>query len=85
MLFTALGKPDAPIPTSAPEEAKSETSQDWHLAHPYPMPPNFTGRAAERKLRTDWLKNDTENRLLILRALGGFGKSALAWHWLIMM
>ena len=46
------------------------------------MPPNFTGRAAERKLLTDWLENDAENRLLILRALGGFGKSALAWHWL---
>src|SRR5207249_611701 len=26
---------------------------------------------------------DGENRLLVLRALGGFGKSALAWHWLL--
>jgi len=54
----------------------------WALKHPYPMPPNFTGRIAERALLTHWLKEDSENRLFILRALGGFGKSALAWQWL---
>lgn len=54
----------------------------WALKHPYPMPPNFTGRIAERATLTHWLKEDSENRLFVLRALGGFGKSALAWHWL---
>ena len=54
----------------------------WALKHPYPMPPNFTGRIAERATLTHWLKEDSENRLFILRALGGFGKSALTWHWL---
>ncbi|MCI0555039.1 MAG: hypothetical protein L0287_29170 [Anaerolineae bacterium] len=54
----------------------------WALKHPYPMPPNFTGRIAERALLTYWLKEDSENRLFILHALGGFGKSALAWQWL---
>nr|MDQ3007042.1 hypothetical protein [Chloroflexota bacterium] len=54
----------------------------WALKHPYPMPPNFTGRIAERAMLTHWLKEDSENRLFILRALGGFGKSALTWHWL---
>jgi hypothetical protein len=63
------------------EVAKAEPDS-WHLAHPYPMPPNFTGRVAERTLLTNWLNEDTENRLFILRALGGFGKSALTWHWL---
>ena len=81
-LFTALGKPDAPIPTAEKEEVKSETSPNWYLAHPYPMPPNFTWREAERKMLTDWLEKDDKNRLFILCALGGFGKSALAWHWL---
>ncbi|MBN1454271.1 MAG: TIR domain-containing protein [Anaerolineales bacterium] len=82
-LFTALGKPDAHIPsTSSPTKPEIEIPSDWHLAHPYPMPPNFTGREAERKMLVDWLQNDTENRLFILCALGGFGKSALAWHWL---
>jgi tetratricopeptide (TPR) repeat protein len=53
----------------------------WHLAHPYPMSPNFTGRAAEQKMLDDWLADD-QDRLFILRALGGFGKSALAWQWI---
>ena len=64
------------------ESKLSTGSRDtWHLAHPYPMPPNFTGRAAEQKMLDDWLADDT-NRLFILRALGGFGKSALAWQWI---
>jgi len=54
----------------------------WALKHPYPMPPNFTGRIAERAMLTHWLQEDSENRLFILRALGGFGKSALTWQWL---
>lgn len=54
----------------------------WNLKHPYPMPPNFTGRIAERAILTQWLNENSENRLFILRALGGFGKSALTWHWL---
>jgi tetratricopeptide (TPR) repeat protein len=53
----------------------------WHLAHPYPMPPNFTGRAAELQMLDDWLADNT-NRLFLLRALGGFGKSALSWQWI---
>lgn len=54
----------------------------WNLKHPYPMPPNFTGRIAERAMLTQWLNDDSKNHLFILRALGGFGKSALTWHWL---
>jgi hypothetical protein len=30
---------------------------------------------------TDWLK-DNKHPLLVLRALGGFGKSALTWYWI---
>jgi len=59
-----------------------EPIESWNLKHPYAMPPNFTGRVEERKMLVDWLQSDNENRLLILRALGGFGKSALSWHWL---
>ncbi len=47
------------------------------------MPPNFTGRVAERKMLTRWLNHDAAHRLLVLRALGGFGKSALCWRWLM--
>jgi len=73
------------IITGKPVEVKQpnpEPDDSWYLAHPYPMPPNFTGRVEERKMLVDWLNSDSENRLLILRALGGFGKSALSWHWL---
>jgi tetratricopeptide (TPR) repeat protein len=75
-LRTALGAPPE-LPTPAQPQR-----DDWFLAHPYPMPPNFTGRLAERKMLTDWLNADVAHPLLVLRALGGFGKSALVWHWL---
>jgi tetratricopeptide (TPR) repeat protein len=84
-LFNALDKPDAPIPGATKLETKSSVSPDpnsWHLAHPYPMPPNFTGRTAEREMLSKWLNEDKDHPLLIVRALGGFGKSALGWHWL---
>jgi tetratricopeptide (TPR) repeat protein len=75
-LLTALGAaPELPLP-------KEPEHSTWHLAHPYPMPPNFTGRASERGTLTRWLNEDAAHPLLVLRALGGFGKSALTWHWL---
>jgi tetratricopeptide (TPR) repeat protein len=77
MLLTALGAPPPPEP---PEEPRREA---WCLAHPYPMPPNFTGRAAEREMLSEWLDGDADHPLLLLYALGGFGKSALCWHWLL--
>jgi tetratricopeptide (TPR) repeat protein len=76
-LLTALGAPPEPEPPKTPQR------DDWFLAHPYPMPPNFTGRVAERDMLTGWLDADVVHPLLVLRALGGFGKSALAWHWLL--
>src|SRR6185503_2084884 len=76
-LLTALGKPPEPEPPKEP------VRDDWFLAHPYPMPPNFTGRLAERAMLSTWLAADASHPLLILRALGGFGKSALVWHWLL--
>lgn len=75
-LFTALGRSPTTEAPAAPEHS------GWRLAHPYPMPPHFTGRKAERRLLSDWLNADADHPLLSLRALGGFGKSALAWHWL---
>ena len=75
-LLTALGAPPVPPAPAQPQR------DDWFLAHPYPMPPNFTGRVAERAMLTGWLEADAAHPLLVLRALDGFGKSALAWHWL---
>ncbi|MBE0683305.1 MAG: toll/interleukin-1 receptor domain-containing protein [Anaerolineales bacterium] len=81
-LFTALGKPNAPIPGTPIKEPEPKTPEGWFLAHPYGMPPNFTGRREERNMLTGWLNSDKDHPLLIIRALGGFGKSALTWHWL---
>jgi tetratricopeptide (TPR) repeat protein len=75
-LLTALGAPPPPEPPKEPRR------DQWRLAHPYPMPPNFTGRVAERAMLDGWLGADGAHPLLSLRALGGFGKSALVWHWL---
>lgn len=79
-LFAALDVTETSKPNTSTHDAG--TRNDWHLAHPYPMPPHFTGRVDERKMLVDWLNKDNENHLFILRALGGFGKSALSWHWL---
>jgi tetratricopeptide (TPR) repeat protein len=76
-LLTALGKPPEMEPPREPQR------DEWCLAHPYPMPPNFTGRVAERQMLDRWLNADAAHPLLCLRALGGFGKSALVWHWLM--
>jgi hypothetical protein len=70
------------------EEAPAEpTPAAWRLVHPYAMPPHFTGRLAEREMLSGWLEprpgSDADHPLLVMRALGGFGKSALAWHWLL--
>ena len=75
-LLVALGAPPEPEPPPMPQRG------DWFLAHPYAMPEHFTGRLAERAHLTRWLAADSAPPLLVLRALGGFGKTALAWHWL---
>ncbi len=54
----------------------------WNLKHPYGEQEHFTGRKDEQDILTEWLNNDPAHPLLMVRALGGFGKSALAWHWL---
>jgi tetratricopeptide (TPR) repeat protein len=76
-VFRAFGIVEGEV--KPPQEA---TPKQWFLKHPYGMPPHFTGRIAEREMLNDWLK-DTPHPLLGLQALGGFGKSALSWHWLL--
>lgn len=76
-LLTALSSPRF-------QEAQVEQGRaQWRLMYPYPMPPNFTGRVTERRILTQWLEADQDHPVLIIRAMGGYGKSALAWHWLM--
>ena len=51
------------------------------LVHPYPLQANFTGRVAERKRLTEWFSAGTRP-VCVVEAIGGMGKSALAWYWL---
>jgi tetratricopeptide (TPR) repeat protein len=64
------------------KDRSTPTRAGWDLVHPYGMPPNFTGRGTERALLSKWLEGRGP-ALFVLRALGGFGKSALVWHWLL--
>ncbi|HUU54383.1 MAG TPA: toll/interleukin-1 receptor domain-containing protein [Armatimonadota bacterium] len=51
-----------------------------HFAHPYPLQKHFTGRVAYRKMLTKWLTG-ADCPIFSLTAIGGTGKSALAWAW----
>lgn len=64
-------KPEAAIP-KPPEP---------YFAHHYPLQENFTGRVDRRKMLTAWLSQD-DRPVFALIAMGGMGKSALAWAWL---
>lgn len=48
------------------------------IAHPYPLDAHFIGRSEERRLLADWFNGDAAP-LLVLEAMGGQGKTALAW------
>jgi tetratricopeptide (TPR) repeat protein len=77
-----LGRDKITEATSSGQPTDAPPKSIWYLAHPYPISANFTGRAAEKEVLTHWLNDDHNHPLLVLRALGGFGKSALTWHWL---
>jgi len=50
------------------------------LFHPYPLQKHFTGRLAYRKMLTQWI-TAADCPIFSLTAIGGTGKSALAWAW----
>ena len=52
-----------------------------YFGNPYPMKGNFVGRVKERKLLTKWL-TEGEEQIFALTAIGGTGKTSLAWSWL---
>jgi tetratricopeptide (TPR) repeat protein len=51
------------------------------IAHAYDQIKHFTGRERERQQLTAWVDEGAE-RLLLIDAMGGEGKTALAWVWL---
>lgn len=57
-----------------------------YIAHPYTLlqTPRLIGRREELNLLTEWATGRglaAAARFLCLEAVGGLGKSALAWHW----
>ncbi len=66
--------------TSA-EKARNPWPKAPLLAHPYPLPPGFTGRETERRMLTEWFQ-DGHRSVMAVEAIGGMGKSALSWVWL---
>ncbi len=64
----------------AADGEKREMRTGWFYGHRYGDLATFTGRDTELKMLNEWLGDDKDN-LFMLRALGGFGKSALAWTW----
>ncbi len=68
-------------PELLPEQARVESNAPTqNLVHPYPIQANFTGRERECKELNEWLADDARP-LCALVAMGGMGKSALAWVW----
>ena len=60
------------------EDARFRRDPDIIIIHPYPLQPNFTGRIAERKRLTEWFIAG-RRPVCVVEAIGGMGKSALAW------
>jgi hypothetical protein len=54
------------------------------FAHSYPLQAHFTGRARERAALSEWLTRGERltEPVFVIEAIGGMGKSALAWYWL---
>jgi tetratricopeptide (TPR) repeat protein len=83
--FTDLANWDAELArliTSirGPIQQSTERTIQPNLVHPYPLQANFTGRQQERDELTAWLA-DEAHPICALVAIGGMGKSALAWYW----
>ncbi len=77
---------EAPTPPSRPEPVGGEAKRvtpvppEPDFVHPYTLQEHFTGRVGERGMLTEWFTRDG-SPVLALAAIGGMGKSALAWVW----
>jgi tetratricopeptide (TPR) repeat protein len=76
-LLIRLGAPRTVEPPLKPGPEK------WLISEPFAAPSHFAGRSRQRKLLDHWLESDGTHPVFVLRGLGGYGKSALAWYWLL--
>jgi len=75
-----LKKESMDKPAAAAHQPEASETKIYY-GNSYLLKENFAGRVHERKLLSDWLIRD-EHQILALTAIGGMGKSALAWAWL---
>lgn len=61
-------------------EGRSATVASY-FGNSYLLKENFSGRISERKMLTKWMSEDMRH-IFALTAMGGMGKSSLAWIWL---
>ena len=73
--------PTPPTPTPPLAHRPLPLAPRPDLYHTYALQEHFTGRIAERQMLTAWFTDGTFP-VLTLTAIGGMGKSALAWAWL---
>jgi hypothetical protein len=66
--------------THLQDHASGMPSLEPRFVNPHSLQRNFSGRAQERLMLKDWVVNGPT--ILCLVAIGGMGKSALAWAWL---
>jgi tetratricopeptide (TPR) repeat protein len=71
----------AAIRDSPASQSPQDQAIQPNLVHPYALQANFTGRVNERQELTAWLADDARP-ICALIAMGGMGKSALAWYWM---
>ena len=64
------------------EEKRIETlGLEPYFGNPYDLKEKFSGRIEERKILSNWASGN-DRPILVLTALGGMGKSSLAWVWM---
>ena len=66
---------------TSPAEVSLPLPPEPYFAHPYPMPEHWTGRETEMDSLDAWLSADGPPMCSLI-AMGGTGKSSLAWAWL---
>ena len=78
---TATPPPTAGMPAHSPAPPHPPLQVACRVGHNYPLGGHFTGRLKERRELTAWFADAGRPPVRVVEAIGGMGKSALAWVW----
>ena len=76
-----LKQPQQNTLPDSPEQINPHPTDVVDIVHPYRLQANFAGRIRERQQLSNWYCGN-QSWVLVIEAIGGMGKSALAWTWL---